>query len=114
MHTSICVSVYVKRPTKMSIMFSLIFQKMTHHFLLHGYFGPLTLKNIWGPVDPWGLNEIFVWFLLPTYPNFFNPTLNLKIVFGEKIPKMGTFSIFVTISLLNVITKFNNFPTYLP
>ena len=45
---------------------------------------------------------------------FFNPTLNIKKVFGEKIPKMGTFSDFVTISLLNVITKFNNFPTYLP
>ena len=55
-----------------------------------------------------GLNEIYVWFLLPTYPNFFNPTLNIKMVFGE----MGTFSDFVT--LLNVITKFDNFPTYLP
>ena len=38
-----------------------------------------------------GLNEIYVWFLLPTYPNFFNPTLNIKMVFGEKIPKMGAF-----------------------
>ena len=48
-------------------------------------------------------------------PYFFNPTLNIKMVFGEKkIPKMGTFSDFVTIFLLNVITKFNNFPTYLP
>ena len=28
---------------------------------------------------------------------FFNPTLNIKMVFGEKIPKMGTFSDFVTI-----------------
>ena len=45
---------------------------------------------------------------------FFNPTLNIKMIFGEKIPKMDTFSDFVTISLLNVITKFNNFPTYLP
>ena len=33
----------------------------------------------------------------PTYPNFSNPTLNIKMVFGEKIPKMGTFSDFVTI-----------------
>ena len=49
---------------------------------------------------------------LPTL--FFNPTLNIKMVFGEKIPKMGTFSDFVTIFLLNVITKFDNFPTYLP
>ena len=50
----------------------------------------------------------------PTYPNFFNPTLNIKMVFEEKIPKMGTFSDFVTIFFaLNVITKFNNFPTYL-
>ena len=45
-----------------------------------------------------GLNEMYVWFLLayPTYPNFFNPTLNIKMVFGEKIPKMGTFSDYVT------------------
>ena len=58
---------------------------------------------------------MYVWFLLPTYPNFFNPTLNIKMVFGEKIPKMGTFSDFLSLfSLLNVITKFNNFPTYLP
>ena len=40
---------------------------------------------------------------------FFNPTLNIKMVFGDKVPKMGTFSDFVT---LNVITKFKNFPTY--
>ena len=57
-----------------------------------------------------GLNEMFVWFLLPTYPNFFNPTLNIKMVFGEKIPKMGTFSVFITIFFV----KFNYFPTYLP
>ena len=38
-----------------------------------------------------------MWFLLPTYPIFFNPTLNIKMVFGEKIPKMGTFSDFVNI-----------------
>ena len=67
-----------------------------------------------------GLNEIYVWSLLPTYPIFFNPTLNIKMVFGEKIPKMGTFSDFVTIffvkcyNKINVVTKFNNFPTYLP
>ena len=30
-------------------------------------------------------------------PYFFNPTLNIKIVFGEKIPKMGPFLDFVTI-----------------
>ena len=58
-----------------------------------------------------GLNEIYVWFLLPTYSNFFNPTLNIKMIFGEK---MGTFQILSLFSLLNVITKFNNFPTYLP
>ena len=60
---------------------------------------------------------MYVWFLLPTYPNYCNPTLNIKMVYGEKIPKMGTFSDFVTyslFSLLNVITKFYNFPTYLP
>ena len=50
----------------------------------------------------------------PTYPNFFNPTLNIKMVFEKIIPKMGTFSDFVTIFLLNVMTKFYNFPTYLP
>ena len=38
-----------------------------------------------------GLNEIYVWFLLPTYPILFTPTLKIKMVFGEKIPKMGTF-----------------------
>ena len=38
----------------------------------------------------------------PTYPNFFNPTLNIKMVFGEKIPKIGTFSDFVTIIIFFV------------
>ena len=50
----------------------------------------------------------------PTYPIFLNPTLNIKMVFGEKIHKMDISSDSVTFSLLNVITKFNNFPTYLP
>ena len=57
---------------------------------------------------PWfwkGLNEIYVWFLLPTYPNFFNPTLNIKMVFGEKIPKMGLFSDFVTIFFVKCYNK---------
>ena len=48
---------------------------------------------------------MYVWFLLPTYPNFFNPTLNIKMVFGEKIPKMGTFSDFVTIFLVKCYNK---------
>ena len=52
-----------------------------------------------------GLNEIYVWFLLPTYPNFFNPTLNIKMVFREKIPKMGTFSDFVTIFFVKCYNK---------
>ena len=43
-----------------------------------------------------GLNEMYVWFLLPTYPNFSNPTLNIKMVFAEKIPKIDTFTDFVT------------------
>ena len=51
-------------------------------------------------------------YCLPTL--FFNPTLNIKMVFGEKIPEMGTFSDLSLFSLLNVISKFNNFPTYLP
>ena len=45
----------------------------------------------------YGLNEMYVWFLLAYLPYFFNPTLNIKMVFGEKIPKMDTFSDFVTI-----------------
>ena len=61
-----------------------------------------------------GLNEIYVWFLLPTYPNVFNPTLNIKMVFGEKILKWAHFQILSLFSLLNVKTKFDNFPTYLP
>ena len=52
-----------------------------------------------------GLNEIYVWFLLPTYPIFSNPTLNIKMVFGEKIPKMGTFSDFVTIFFVKCYNK---------
>ena len=52
-----------------------------------------------------GLNEIYVWFLLPTYPNVFNPTLNIKMVFGEKNPKMGTFSDFVTIFFVKCYNK---------
>ena len=52
-----------------------------------------------------GFNEIYVWFLLPTYLNFFNPTLNIKMVFGEKIPKMGTFSDFVTIFFVKCYFK---------
>ena len=52
-----------------------------------------------------GLNEMYVWFLLPTYPNFLNPTLNIKMVFGKKIPKMGTFSDFVTIFFVKCCNK---------
>ena len=52
-----------------------------------------------------GLNEMYVWFLLPTYPNSFNPTLNIKMVFGEKIHKMGTFSDFVTIFFVKCYNK---------
>ena len=52
-----------------------------------------------------GLNEMYVWFLLPTYPNFFNPTLNIKMVFGEKIPKMGPFLEFVTILFVKYYNK---------
>ena len=40
---------------------------------------------------------MYVWFLFASYPNFFNPTLNIKMVLEKKIPKMGTFSDFVTI-----------------
>ena len=48
---------------------------------------------------------MYVWFLLPTYPNVFNPTLNIKMVFGEKIPKMGIFSDFVTIFFAKCYNK---------
>ena len=51
----------------------------------------------------------------PSYPIFFNPTLNIKTVFGEKIPKLGTFSDFITIFFVKCYkTKFNSFSTYLP
>ena len=36
---------------------------------------------------------------------FFNPTLNIKMVCGEKIPKMGTFSDFVTIFFVKCYNK---------
>ena len=36
---------------------------------------------------------------------FFNPTLNIKMVFGEKVPKMGTFSDFVTIFFVKCYNK---------
>ena len=61
-----------------------------------------VLVEVWGQL---GLNEIYVWFLLPTYPIFANPTLNIKMVFGEKIPKMGTFSDFVTIFFVKCYNK---------
>ena len=43
-----------------------------------------------------GLYKIYVWFLFP-YLIFFTSTLNIKMVFGENVPKIGTFSVFVTI-----------------
>ena len=46
-----------------------------------------------------------MWFLLPTYRNFFNLTLNIKVAFGEKIPKIGTFSDFVTIFFVKRYNK---------
>ena len=52
-----------------------------------------------------GLNEMCVWFLFAYLPLFFNPTLNIKMVFGEKIPKMGTFSDFVTIFFAKCYNK---------
>ena len=59
---------------------------------------------------------MYVWFLLPTYPNFSNPTLNIKMVFGEKIPKMGTFSDFVTIFFVkcynNLIISLPTYPKF--
>ena len=50
---------------------------------------------------------MYVWFLLPTNPNFFNPTLNIKMVFGENYLKQALFQILSLFSLVNVITKFN-------
>ena len=38
-------------------------------------------------------------------PYFFNPTLNVKMVFGEKIPEIGTFSDFVTIFFVKCYNK---------
>ena len=50
MHTSVCVSVCVKNTTQMSTEVGLIcldpsFQKMTHHFLLHGSLWPTNLEK---------------------------------------------------------------------
>ena len=46
---------------------------------------------------------------------FFNPTLNIKKWSLEnKYLQWALFQILSLFSLLNVITKFNNFPTYLP
>ena len=56
-------------------------------------------------IETVGLNEIYLWFLLPTYPIFLNPTLNIKMVFGEKILKMGTFSDFVSIFFVKCYNK---------
>ena len=52
-----------------------------------------------------GAFTVNVWFLLPTYPIFLNPTLNIKMVFGEKMLKMGTFSDFVTIFFVKCYKK---------
>ena len=49
----------------------------------------------------------------PTYPNFFNPTLNIKMVFGEKLSKTGIFSVFVAIFFVKCYNKIQQFP-YLP
>ena len=52
-----------------------------------------------------GLNEMYVWILLAYLPYFFNPALNIKMVFGVKIPKMGTFLDFVTIFFVKCYNK---------
>ena len=41
----------------------------------------------------------------PTHPYIFNHTLNIKMVFVEKIPKMGTLSDFVTIFFVKCYNK---------
>ena len=56
-----------------------------------------TRPGVFSEHSQLGLNEMYVWFLLAYIANFFHPILNIKMVFGEKIPKMGTFSDFVTI-----------------
>ena len=61
-----------------------------------------------------GLNEIYVWFLLPTYPIFLTLPYTLKWSLEKKYLKWALFQILSLFSLLNVTTKFNNFPTYLP
>ena len=57
-----------------------------------------------------GLNEMYVWFLLAYLPYVFNPTPNTKMVFGEIIPKMDTFSDFVTIFFVKCYNKIWYFP----
>ena len=48
---------------------------------------------------------MYVWFLLPTYPNFFNPTLNIKMVLEKKYLKWALFSDFVTIFFVKCYNK---------
>ena len=62
-------------------------------------------KKVTGQLDIWylGLNEMYVWFLLPTYPNLFNPTLKWSM--EKKYLKWELFQILSLFSLLNVIIK---------
>ena len=77
-----------------------------NQILTDTYLGqPKRMSRYFTTLVKLGLNEIYVWFLLPIYPNFFNPTLNIKMVFGEKIPKMGIFSDFVTIFFVKCYNK---------
>ena len=48
---------------------------------------------------------MYVWFLLPTYPNFLTLPQTLKWSLEKKIPKMDTFSDFVTIFFVKCYNK---------
>ena len=58
---------------------------------------------------------MYVWFLLPTcsYPNFLDPTLNIKWSLEKKYLKWALFQILSLFSLLNVIQNLIiSLPTY--
>ena len=62
-----------------------------------------------GAVDTkdWCINEIYdCGFCFPTYPNIFNPTLNIKwFLEKKKYLKWALFSVFVTIFFVKCFNK---------
>ena len=83
-------SKFYRRNKKLSYLFA--FGYIRVRFRLKAYF-KFRLK--------WNICVVPVAYL----PFFSNPTLNIKMVFGEKIPKMGTFSDFATIFFVKCFNK---------